>query len=203
MYTFPESILRKTAWPMTPPAPYSAFHIILTVLGTGLAVLLARILSKKGLRESISLSHNSTQTMNAPESYLRRILFSCGLILALMELYKQAFLYFIEFDGHYDWWYFPFQLCISAFSFRLIPYFTTLFQTLIHPLDKVRRGVPGALCHRVAFSPDRREINIRAIVFKRKRQIYFCRERRIALGNSGADPPVTGNCGLLISIIIS
>ena len=111
MYKFLESILHMTAWPMTPPAPYSAFHILLTIFGTGLAVLLARILSKKGPREYASLSHNRTQTKTAPESYLRRVLFFCGVILALMELYKQAFLYFIEFDGRYDWWYFPFQLC--------------------------------------------------------------------------------------------
>ena len=66
---------------------------------------------QKGPREYASLSHNRTQTKTAPESYLRRVLFFCGVILALMELYKQAFLYFIEFDGRYDWWYFPFQLC--------------------------------------------------------------------------------------------
>ena len=111
MYKFLESILHMTAWPMTPPAPYSAFHILLTIFGTGLAVLLARILSKKGPREYASLSHNRTQTKTAPESYLSRVLFFCGVILALMELYKQAFLYFIELDGRYDWWYFPFQLC--------------------------------------------------------------------------------------------
>ena len=92
MYKFLESILHMTAWPMTPPAPYSAFHILLTIFGTGLAVLLARILSKKGPREYASLSHNRTQTKTAPESYLRRVLFFCGVILALMELYKQAFL---------------------------------------------------------------------------------------------------------------
>ena len=33
MYAFFESILRVTAWPMTPPAPYSAFHILLTLFG--------------------------------------------------------------------------------------------------------------------------------------------------------------------------
>lgn len=75
MYKFLESILHMTAWPMTPPAPYSAFHILLTIFGTGLAVLLARILSKKGPREYASLSHNRTQTKTAPESYLRRVLF--------------------------------------------------------------------------------------------------------------------------------
>lgn len=99
MYTLLESTLRVTAWPMTPPTPYSAFHILLTFFGAGLAVFFARIFSKK------------IRSMISPEPYFRRILFFCGVILALMELYKQAFLYVIEFGGHFDWWYFPFQLC--------------------------------------------------------------------------------------------
>ena len=99
MYAFFESILRVTAWPMTPPAPYSAFHILLTLFGAGLAVFFARIFRKK------------IRSTSAPEPYFRRILFSCGVLLALMELYKQAFLYVIEFDSHFNWWYFPFQLC--------------------------------------------------------------------------------------------
>lgn len=98
MYAFFESILRVTAWPMTPPAPYSAFHILLTLFGAGPVVFFARIFSKK------------IRSTSAPEPYFRRILFSCGVLLALMELYKQAFLYVIEFHGHFDWWYFPFQL---------------------------------------------------------------------------------------------
>mgnify|MGYP000775910682 FL=1 len=93
MYAFFESILRVTAWPMTPPAPYSAFHILLTLFGAGLAVFFAWIFSKK------------IRSTSAPEPYFRRILFSCGVLLALMELYKQAFLYVIEFDSHFDWWY--------------------------------------------------------------------------------------------------
>ncbi len=99
MYAFLEFILRMTAWPMTPPLPYSAFHILLTVFGAGLAVFFARNCGKK------------IRSMASPEPYFCRILFSCGIILALMELYKQAFLYVIEFNGHFDWWYFPFQLC--------------------------------------------------------------------------------------------
>ncbi len=99
MYAFLEFILRMTAWPMTPPVPYSAFHILLTVFGAGLAVFFARNCGKK------------IRSMASPEPYFRRVLFSCGIILALMELYKQAFLYVIEFNGHFDWWYFPFQLC--------------------------------------------------------------------------------------------
>lgn len=34
-----------------------------------------------------------------------------GLFLAACELYKQLFLFFIIHQQHYDWWYFPFQLC--------------------------------------------------------------------------------------------
>lgn len=39
------------------------------------------------------------------------ILTGCGLFLAGCELYKQLFLYYAINQGHYDWWYFPFQLC--------------------------------------------------------------------------------------------
>ena len=99
MYIFLQSILRMTAWPMTPPVPFSAFHILLTVFGAGFAVSFARFFGKK------------IRSMASPEPYFRHILFSCGVLLALMELYKQAFLYVIEFHGHFDWWYFPFQLC--------------------------------------------------------------------------------------------
>ena len=47
MYIFLQSILRMTAWPMTPPVPYSAFHILLTLFGAGFAVSFARVFGKK------------------------------------------------------------------------------------------------------------------------------------------------------------
>ena len=121
MYAFFESILRVTAWPMTPPAPYSAFHILLTLFGAGLAVFFARIFSKK------------IRSTSAPEPYFRRILFSCGVLLALMELYKQAFLYVIEFDSHFDWWYFPFQLCS-------VPMYICLAAPLLRSEQTLRRA---------------------------------------------------------------
>lgn len=40
-----------------------------------------------------------------------RVLFCCGLFLAASEAYKQLFLYFAVNHRHYDWWFFPFQLC--------------------------------------------------------------------------------------------
>lgn len=121
MYTFFESILRMTAWPMTPPAPYSAFHILLTIFGAGTAVFSAQFFSKK------------IRSMASPEPYFRRILFSCGVILALMELYKQSFLYIIEFNGHFDWWYFPFQLCS-------VPMYICLAAPLLHSEQTLRRA---------------------------------------------------------------
>lgn len=40
-----------------------------------------------------------------------RLLFGCGVFLSACELYKQIFLYVVINGGHYDWWFFPFQLC--------------------------------------------------------------------------------------------
>ena len=55
----------------------------------------------------------------------------------------------------------------------------------------------------MAFAPDRRKIHIRAIIFQRQRQIYFCCERSVALGDSGADAPVVGNGGFLVTVVIA
>ena len=119
MYIFLQPILRMTAWPMTPPAPYSAFHILLTIFGAGFAVSFARLFGKK------------IRSMASPEPYFRHILFSCGVLLALMELYKQAFLYVIEFHGHFDWWYFPFQLCsLPMYLCLLLPFVPHKYQRI-------------------------------------------------------------------------
>lgn len=82
-----------TAWPMAVPVPYSRFHLSLCAAGVLLAVLAALRLSKA---DHISPS---------------RVLGGCGLLLTVMEIYKQGFLFFVENGGSYDWWYFPFQLC--------------------------------------------------------------------------------------------
>ena len=83
----------QTAWPMEMQAPGSAFHLLLSLAGIACAVLAAMFLAdRKNLR---------------PEN----VLFSCGLLLAFFELYKQGFLYFVVNGRCYNWWYFPFQLC--------------------------------------------------------------------------------------------
>lgn len=98
--------LLKTAWPMVPPAPYSAFHILFAAAGIICAILLAwKLRSLKGR-----------------DYYL--VLVLCGAVLALSELYKQLFLYHIVSRGRYDWWYFPFQLCsLPMYLCLLLPLF--------------------------------------------------------------------------------
>lgn len=88
-----QALLEYTAWPMKKPAPYSLFHLLITLTGTAAAFLAAFFLSRK---------------KNIPAG---RIIFGCGIILAAAEIYKQLFLYHIVRQGSFDWWYFPFQLC--------------------------------------------------------------------------------------------
>ena len=109
-------LLQKTAWPMTPPSPWSAFHIIFSLLGLTAAVFLAILLA----------GHCSPLDSYVPAaSRASFILWICGVLLAVSELYKQFFIYEIVNQGQYDWWYFPFQLCSTpmylCLVFPLIP----------------------------------------------------------------------------------
>lgn len=98
--------ITKSAWTMVPPAPYSAFHICFAAAGIFCAVMTAYSLSKKTQQKTCD-----------------RYLILCGTILAVSEVYKQLFLYYIVNDGAYDWWYFPFQLCsIPMYLCLILPF---------------------------------------------------------------------------------
>lgn len=88
-----QNLLQATAWPMTPPSPYSAFHLIFAGAGIIIAALLAWRLHRLSYGRRVSL------------------LLTIGILLTVSEGYKQLFLYALVDHGHYDWWYFPFQLC--------------------------------------------------------------------------------------------
>ena len=90
--TFLFDLLQKTAWPMTPPA----FHIIFSLLGLAASGFLAAFLGRR---------HKAHASL---------ILWNCGVILGVSEVYKQLFIYEVVNHGCYDWWYFPFQLCSTC-----------------------------------------------------------------------------------------
>ena len=105
MLSFIKTLLQASAWPIQTPEPYSAFHILLCAAGIPLAVFLARRLARTGTHPC-------------------GVLFICGLVLAVSELYKQGFLYFVAGQGRYNWWYFPFQLCsVPMYLCLILPLF--------------------------------------------------------------------------------
>ncbi len=91
---FLTGLLQKTAWTMEPPKPYSLFHLSFSFIGLFLAVRLSVYLARR-----------------LAVKQLNRLLWVCGFLLAVAEVYKQLFLYYVVYLGDYNWWYFPFQLC--------------------------------------------------------------------------------------------
>ena len=85
--------LNWTAWRMRPPVPYGPFHMIALAIGLPVAIVAAWLLRR------------------ASERARNRIILGMGIVLVLMEIYKQLFTTYIVNRGVYDWWIFPFQLC--------------------------------------------------------------------------------------------
>ena len=87
------SLLRTTAWRMTPPPPYGLFHIGFTLIGVCVSFLMA-----KKLR-------------NLSERQHRRFMLGIGIFLMVCELYKQLLHCMVINPGQYSWGDFPFHLC--------------------------------------------------------------------------------------------
>lgn len=91
-----------TAWTMTPPKAYGAFHILFFIFGIILSVAVAWHLR------------------NTDEKQNKKVLFTVGSILLITEIYKQLFYTYVIGKGEYQWWIFPFQLCSIPMYFCLI-----------------------------------------------------------------------------------
>ena len=103
-----ESFIRATAWTMEKPTPYGSFHLIASLIGFALAFFLAWRLRKVG------------------EKGHRAVLAVCGGLLLLFELYKQLFYFYVDGNGHYVWWIFPFQMCsVPMYLCLIIPWLKT------------------------------------------------------------------------------
>lgn len=87
------AFLQWTAWPMAKPAPYGAFHILLTLGLLSLAILAAWWLR------------------NADDKTNRKVMATVGGFLLLTEVYKIAFHMTVNPYDWYFWGAFPFQLC--------------------------------------------------------------------------------------------
>ena len=102
MSTIIKALFQMSSWPMRTPVPYSGFHLVFGGAGILAAIFLA---------------------WKLPRGTHPQVLPACGLILAVSEIYKQGFLYYIVNGGQYDWWYFPFQLCsIPMYLCLLLPF---------------------------------------------------------------------------------
>ena len=93
--------LQATAWKMDVPALFSPFHLSMTLL----SVLIPYIL----------VCHQPINKTKAEQH-----LFHMGMILLMLELYKQGFYYVVVNHMRYDWWHFPFQLCSMAMYLCLL-----------------------------------------------------------------------------------
>ena len=116
-----DSVIEATAWKMTPPPAYGAFHLSFTFIGIAVCILLAYFL--RGLSEK---GHKT-------------VLFCAGIFLIITEIYKQLFYYFYmsnpEGINQYDWWIFPFQLCS-------VPMYLCIIAVFLKP-GPVRDGIYG------------------------------------------------------------
>ncbi|MDI9540053.1 MAG: YwaF family protein [Bacillota bacterium] len=96
-----EKFLQWTAWLITPPKPYGAFHILYTLVGFTVCWKLAGKLK------------------NTNEKQNNIVLLTVGCFLFLSEIYKQLFYYYVITNKSYAWWIFPFQMCSIPMYFCL------------------------------------------------------------------------------------
>lgn len=117
---------------------YGTFHIITASLMIFLAAISAWALRRRSERARVC------------------ILTTAGWFLIIIEIYKQLFYYYIVNDGHYDYWFLPFQLCsVPMYLCVLLPFvsgkirsvfmtfmlgftFTSAVAAFIYPADMLR-----------------------------------------------------------------
>lgn len=110
-----DAFFESVAWPMDPPPAYGVFHILFTLIGFTVCGYLA------------------WRLRNVSNKAAGLILFFCGLVLSLSEVFKQFFCYFVIADNTYHWGEFPFQLCS-------VPMYMCLFAPWLKP-GKTQRAM--------------------------------------------------------------
>ena len=88
-----KNFFEMTAITMQTPKSYGLFHLSFVFIGLTLSIIGAYLL------------RNTNEKQN-------KIVLGCvGGFLAVTEIYKQLFYYYVIGNCSYQWWIFPFQLC--------------------------------------------------------------------------------------------
>ncbi len=106
-----------TAWRIETPRSYGPFHIIFTLVGFALCALIA------------------WKLRGANDKQNKKIIFSVGIILAMLEIYKQLLYHFHIDAGEpgYSWGIFPFHLCsVPIYLCLIVPFVKS---------EKIQRGI--------------------------------------------------------------
>jgi len=100
-----DAFFESIACPMDAPPAYGAFHILYTVIGFA------------------ACAYSAWKLRNVSDRLISIILFGCGLVLSLSEVFKQFFCYYVIADNTYYWSEFPFQLCsIPMYMCLFVPW---------------------------------------------------------------------------------
>ena len=127
--------LQMTSWRMYQPHIGGVFHVFAVMITVTLAVF-ASVLVIRSTCSRRALSESSIERYGAggQTGYKKRIriLAFLGWLMALSEIYKQLFLYYIVNEGAFDWWFFPFQLCsVPMYMCILLPLVKEKVQTVL------------------------------------------------------------------------
>ncbi len=114
-----------TSWRMYQPHTGGVFHVFAVMIAVTLAVFASvLVIRSKCSRRALSESTIERYGAGGQTGYKKRIrvLAVLGWLMALSEIYKQLFLYYIVNEGAFDWWFFPFQLCsVPMYMCILLP----------------------------------------------------------------------------------
>ena len=110
-----DAFFESVAWPMERIPAYGTVHILYTLIGFAVCGFAAWKLRK------------------ISDKTAGWLLFSLGLLLAVSEVFKQLFYFFVMEDNCYAWGDFPFQLCsIPMYMCLIVPWLKD---------GKLRRGM--------------------------------------------------------------
>ena len=121
---------------MEAPGMFGTLHLVLLAAAIGLAVW------------------GAVRAKRIDDAGRIRLLAACGWLLAVMEVYKQLFLYYVVNGGVYDWWYFPFQLCsVPMYLCILLPVLArSVHHITADGTDGKAKAYPACLTFMVGFT---------------------------------------------------